>query len=232
MQLVKEKRIGLFSCIFVDEIESTNTYLKEHYQDYNEPIVLIANRQTKGRGRYNRVWLSQDDLCFSILFFKEYANQFLAPVVIIRALHQLGVDALIKWPNDIYLNGQKLAGILIEDLYEKSYQASIIGIGINFCSKPEVGGIGLVDYLNVTKEGLLNLILLEYQKILTEEVALVLADFKKYNFVIGKQIIYHQKLYLVKDINQEGFLILSNELETIKVGCDEIDIKTALDCHL
>ncbi len=232
MQIVKEKRIGLFSCIFVDEIESTNTYLKEHYQDYNEPIVLIANKQTKGRGRYNRVWLSQDDLCFSILFFKEFTNQFLAPIVIIRVLQKLGVDALIKWPNDIYLNGQKLAGILIEDLYERNYQASVIGIGINFCSKPEVGGIGLVDYINLTKEGLLSLILLEYQEILTENLADLLNEFKKYNFVIGKHIIYHQEEYLVEDINQEGHLILSNQKETIHVSCDEIDIKTAIGYHL
>lgn len=228
MQIVKEKRIGSFSCIFVDEIESTNTYLKEHYLDYKEPIVFIANRQTKGRGRYNRVWLSQDDLCFSILFFKEYANQFLAPVVMIRVLQKLGLNALIKWPNDIYLNGQKLAGILIEDLYEKNYQASIIGIGINFCSKPEVGGIGLGDYLDLTKENLLDLILLEYQSILAENMTEILNEFKKYNFVIGKKVIYQQKEYLVEDINQEGYLILSNQLEIIKVGSDEIDIKTAI----
>lgn len=228
MQIVKEKRIGPFSCIFVDEIESTNTYLKEHFQDFDEPVVLIANRQTKGRGRYNRVWLSQDDLCFSILLFKEYANQILAPVVIIRVLKQLGINALIKWPNDIYFKNQKLAGILIEDLYEKEYQASVIGIGINFSSKPEVGGIGLEDYLDLTKEELLELILLEYQKILTETITEILKEFKKYNFVISKQILYQQKEYYVEDINQEGHLILSNQTETIEVGCDEINIKTAL----
>jgi hypothetical protein len=50
-----------YSFYLVDEIESTNAYLKENAKDYNDKTVLITQRQTMGRGRYNRVWVSEDD---------------------------------------------------------------------------------------------------------------------------------------------------------------------------
>ena len=65
--LYKYENINMY---FVDEIESTNTYLKDHYNEFKIPACLIAKKQTKGRGRYDRVWLSDDDLIFSFLFDK------------------------------------------------------------------------------------------------------------------------------------------------------------------
>ena len=60
-----------YSFYLVDEIDSTNTYFKNNYNLYPNDSVLIALKQTNGRGRYNRLWLSDNDLTFSILKYEK-----------------------------------------------------------------------------------------------------------------------------------------------------------------
>ena len=96
----------------VDEIPSTNTYLKNEYNKYDDSSILWALKQTEGRGRYTRKWESADDLTFSIIFKEKYNSAIITPLAIIYALNDYKINAKIKWPNDIYLYGGKLAGIL------------------------------------------------------------------------------------------------------------------------
>ena len=119
-----------YNAYIIDVVDSTNTYFKNNYQNYQDKSVLIANKQTNGRGRFERTWKSNNDICFSILYKKKELFSVIAPLAIIYALKDLNIDALIKWPNDIYVNNKKLSGILIEDIYKDSFLASIVGIGI------------------------------------------------------------------------------------------------------
>ena len=137
-----------YSFFLVDEIESTNTYFKEHAEEYPDKSVLIALRQTKGRGRYNRVWESKDDITFSILLKHNASYNVIAPLALCLALYSLGYDTGIKWPNDIYMQDKKLAGILIEDLYQITFNSAIIGIGLNMSDKEEYNAIGLNSKLS------------------------------------------------------------------------------------
>ncbi len=102
--------------------------------------ILTAEYQTQGQGRRNKQWFSPlaANLCFSIQFqLNDITNSHLLPLVtalaICRTLESQGVTSCqIKWPNDIYHNGKKLAGILCES--RTSYNSSpvfVIGIGLN-----------------------------------------------------------------------------------------------------
>ena len=125
--------IDKFHLYKVDEIFSTNTYLKDNYDKFENLSILWAIKQTNGRGRLNRVWESNDDLTFSIVFKEENYNQIMIPLMIIEALKKYDISASIKWPNDIYYNDKKLCGILIENIYDNNvFKASIVVIGINF----------------------------------------------------------------------------------------------------
>lgn len=110
----------------------------------NEPegLVIVADRQLKGRGRLGRVWLTtpKSSLTFSILLRpttseSSHLSRFnaLASLAVIEAIEQLtGTKAWLKWPNDVLINGKKVCGILTETLWDGQHlQGLVMGIGIN-----------------------------------------------------------------------------------------------------
>ncbi|CAM3873940.1 biotin--[acetyl-CoA-carboxylase] ligase [Mucilaginibacter galii] len=131
--------------ITLKEVDSTNTFLKNILAN-NEPLpdgtVIMAESQIAGRGQQQNKWYSStgESLAFSILLkphFLALASQFqLTQIVSIGVYETLlplvGNKLKIKWPNDIYVGGRKLGGILIENQVQGSaIKNSIIGIGLN-----------------------------------------------------------------------------------------------------
>lgn len=210
----------------VETINSTNTYLKENYNLYLDNTVLIANKQTNGRGRFDRVWISDNDICFSILFKKFHYNNVIAPLAITLALNELNIVSGIKWPNDILIDNKKLAGILIEDIYSNDFLASVVGIGINMTDKPDFNGIGLNSIINVSKNEMINLILKHYNSLLDLEFKELVILYKKYSMILEKNVLYKDNEYIASDITEKGYLVLQGEKDTIIVSSNEIGIKT------
>lgn len=148
--------------IFFDEIDSTNTYLKNHYEELEDMTFVSANLQTAGKGRKGRTWLSNkgENLMFSLLIkdsemYKHYNSlSVISAYTIIEVLKEYGVDNLsFKWPNDVYVDGKKICGILLEAISREHLECLIIGVGINVNQKQFVG-----DYIRepVSLTNLLN----------------------------------------------------------------------------
>jgi biotin-[acetyl-CoA-carboxylase] ligase BirA-like protein len=122
-----------------EEIDSTNLYLKTHYQTLPNYTIVKAKYQTAGIGQFGRIWESNYDenLLFSLLIKKDlpFLMKDANPVfisAILALLDELGIDAEFKYPNDILIGDKKLAGILIETKYSGSNIDYIItGIGLN-----------------------------------------------------------------------------------------------------
>lgn len=137
-QLSKDRLIIRF-----DEIESTNSYLKNLVREKRpaEGSIVLADFQTGGRGQMGNSWFASkgDNLLFSLLIYPntiKASEQFIlsriASLAIKNMLDGFTNDIRIKWPNDIYWNDKKIAGILIEnDLQGNTIGNTIIGIGIN-----------------------------------------------------------------------------------------------------
>jgi len=221
--------INSFHIYYVEEIESTNTYLKEHYHEFPKPSVLIAKRQTKGRGRYDRVWKSDNDLIFSLLFDNLYYNEIIAPLSISLVLESKNVKAGIKWPNDIYINSNKLSGVLIENIYSDKLLASIVGIGINRTSKEDYSSVGLLDFLgDFSNMEFIKEVLIKYQELLNYEFNELISLYKKYSIVIGKKIIYKNNIYTATSIDEFGHLVISDDINEYHITSDEISIKESI----
>ena len=121
-----------------EEINSTNDYLLENYDSLEDGTVVIAFSQLSGKGRRGRSWLSSEGMLpFSILLKGDKYEKarsvlsLIAAASLIAALAKKGIDAYLKWPNDVYLNNKKCAGILLEGVYKEKQEAIVIGIGIN-----------------------------------------------------------------------------------------------------
>lgn len=128
--------------ICFDEVTSTNDIAAEYAQTMNgEKLVIKAKKQTSGRGRRGRSWLSFDgNLFFSLLL--EYNEQNPGMLVIISSLSLWqsiktlapSANVWLKWPNDVLLNDKKVSGILLEKADEKYM---VVGIGVNIVQSPQ-----------------------------------------------------------------------------------------------
>ena len=112
-------------------------------QGATEGTIIIADEQTSGRGRLKRTWLSPTgSLSISIILYPplDILSQLImvSSVAVVKAIREItGIEARIKWPNDILIDGKKVCGILIESEVEgDDVKFAIIGIGVNINLNP------------------------------------------------------------------------------------------------
>lgn len=131
-----------FTIIPVTGIDSTNNHLKELNKTgkFPEGTVILADYQTKGRGRGDNTWYSGKDLniLMSVLLRPGiHAEKFfflteIASLALTDLLSEIGISAKVKWPNDIYSGAKKIAGLLIENAITSGIiESTVIGIGLN-----------------------------------------------------------------------------------------------------
>jgi BirA family biotin operon repressor/biotin-[acetyl-CoA-carboxylase] ligase len=138
-------RSGLFTrvvgkrLLFFQEITSTmDEAVRQAESGTVEGTVVVAERQTAGRGRHGRSWVSREgNLYFSAVFRPTMDTlpflSMIAGVASSRAIRKItGLDPRIKWPNDVILDGKKVGGILVESAVEgEKVLYAIVGVGIN-----------------------------------------------------------------------------------------------------
>ena len=126
--------------IYFNSLESTNKTAKEVAAVNDEGTVVVAEQQTKGRGRLGREWISPNrkGLYFSVILKPDTDPTKVAKLTLMgaaavnRGLLDMGMESQIKWPNDIVIKGKKVAGILTEMNCELgTINHIVIGIGIN-----------------------------------------------------------------------------------------------------
>ena len=131
------------TCIKLDETSSTNDWLMSRIsnQKFHEGTVVVTSVQTDGKGQRGSIWYSQPhkSLTFSVLLKPSFllpTNAFDLSICVALALsdslNKLRSEFKIKWPNDIYFEDKKIAGVLIENQMNRSvYQNAVVGIGLN-----------------------------------------------------------------------------------------------------
>ncbi len=140
-RLYKTKIIGRDIRVF-EQTTSTNDVIEKLARDgVKEGVVVFAESQTKGRGRMGRKWISPayKGLWFSILLRPEFRPQettqltVASATALCRAIQaETGLNPEIKWPNDIWINGKKVAGVLTELGAELDrVKHVILGIGVD-----------------------------------------------------------------------------------------------------
>lgn len=125
----------------LDTVDSTNSWVKKNSGILSSPTLVVGRNQTHGRGQKGNSWESEPGKNITAsLFFNpkvfEARNQFAISeaisLSIVDTLKELGVEAYVKWPNDIYVNDDKICGILVEHVVAGRYiQQTIAGFGLN-----------------------------------------------------------------------------------------------------
>ncbi|MCB9364630.1 MAG: biotin--[acetyl-CoA-carboxylase] ligase [Flavobacteriales bacterium] len=231
--------------LVLDEVTSTNLYVQKLAIDTNliEGYVVRAKVQTNGKGQRGNVWITEPykNLTFSLVLKPNLAvsEQFMLSKVVALGiadfLASLSLTEVnIKWPNDIWVNNKKVAGILIENtLKTNKISVSVVGIGLNV-NQLEFGenlnATSLQNELNINFdiEALLNDLLiclekrylmlraLQYQKINTDYLANLLGYNTELNYKVGGK----QYKGIVKGVSSLGLLQLE-----IEGKLNEFDLK-------
>lgn len=127
----------------IETTSSTNDYVKQYLAEHKEstlPLVISTKEQTAGKGQRGNTWSSDINknimmslaIAPKILATEQFAMNQAVSLGVVDFLSSLGIEAKIKWPNDIYVNDKKITGILIENQIRGSeINQSIIGIGLN-----------------------------------------------------------------------------------------------------
>ena len=232
--------------IFYELTDSTNTRAKEYAKenpDNKEPVVFIANAQSAGRGRHGRSFVSNEGagIYMSILSYpKENGYDATAvtaktAVALAKAVEAVSdCDIQIKWVNDLYLGGKKLAGILVEgemDL-EGKIAHQVVGTGINVYRKAVSDEISTIA---TSLEGELNsapdrsVLAARMIKEFFSISPYCYDEYKARSFVIGKNVtvIKLTESYEAKvlDINPDFSLLVEHDGITEGLFTGEISLK-------
>ncbi|MCA0431045.1 MAG: biotin--[acetyl-CoA-carboxylase] ligase [Bacteroidetes bacterium] len=139
------------NCIFLTEIDSTNSYAIELLKNVNiiDGTIIHTHHQTKGRGQRGNAWVTEkaSNLTLSVVlnthniqankqFYLSKCAALACYDLMAHYLNKSQYDIKIKWPNDILVNKKKIGGILIENIYKgENLKNSVIGVGINLNQK-------------------------------------------------------------------------------------------------
>ncbi len=158
-QQLNQKRIAV-----VPVIDSTNQYLLERMDSLQSGDACVAEYQQAGRGRRGRQWFSPfgANLYLSMFWRLEQGPaaamglSLVVGIVMAEVLRELGAhDVKVKWPNDLYLNDRKLAGILVE-LTGKTGDAAqiVIGAGVNLAMRSPDANVINQGWINLQEAGM------------------------------------------------------------------------------
>ncbi|MGL4651904.1 biotin--[acetyl-CoA-carboxylase] ligase [Cetobacterium sp.] len=238
--------------IIKNSLDSTNNYGKSLLiENPSHGTTIIANEQTNGRGRKGRYFFSPKDtgIYMSIILKPELISldnplkvTIATAVALTKSIDELcNKNTLIKWVNDIYIDGKKIAGILTEattDFESGTIQNIIIGIGINFNTSifpeellPIARSIFSKEDYSVNRNELIARIINEIMDIIGDlNNENIIKKYREKSFLIGRDIVFYEKenevFAKVLDINEDGYLLVettSGSKKTLSAG--EVNIK-------
>ncbi len=240
-----------YTIVKLEEVDSTNSYALENILFLEDKTVIYTTHQTLGRGRYNRKWVcdNSENLYMSIVLKPENTNnypfpnltQYLSVVVCNYLRKTFGLDAVIKWPNDILVNSCKISGILAESyMMNGKINAVVLGLGLNvnlseetlkkidqkatsllflnsckFSSKSNIKTSMNVLFVDDILKSICNMFFENYNNFTSKGFSFFEKEYINYCSFLGKNITIKEqnsaKEYFAKSINKEGLLIVNDK---------------------
>ena len=238
---------------YFDSIDSTQSQaMKMINESKKEGTIIIAEKQTGGRGRTGRQWISpKGGIWFSIILHPKFdiSNTTLFPIASSLALSiaiqkTCKISTELKWPNDLTIRGKKLAGMLIDASFESNkIENLVLGVGINFNvnvkeiekvlkKTPNFYGVSsLNDQKNKTSQiELIQSFLLELEKVYEElnnnQIKKIIIEWTKRSSTIGKKVEMNTLNGKISGkaikIDEDGGLIIKDKDKTNKVFAGDI----------
>jgi BirA family biotin operon repressor/biotin-[acetyl-CoA-carboxylase] ligase len=218
-----------FKVVHIEETDSTNRWLKTHGDESN--LCVVAEYQTAGRGCGTNSWESErgKNLTFSMLIHPKdipASEQFrITEIVSVALCETIGMEASIKWPNDIYVGERKICGILIENRLQGSVMKdSVIGIGLNvnqtvfMSDAPNPVSIKQLTGCDMDRGALLDNFLQTFEEVSARKD--VGSDYRKRLFRLGRKAAFADETGrfegTIVDVEPDGHLLIRDETGQVR----------------
>ena len=211
-------------------------------------LVVVADRQRQGRGRRGTRWSSAPGagLLFSLIVRTRWQTDALSvlPLVVGLAVRQVVADhvsepALVKWPNDVFVSGRKLSGVLVESYSQAGeVRALVVGVGLNVRLQsfpPEIAdtasSLEALGSSELAREPLLVALLgaLEqrFRELEQHGFARARAEFARFDFLQGRHVSVGEQSGTARGIAENGALILASDGVERQVIAGTVEFATA-----
>lgn len=247
------KTCNNFRIFHYTTVGSTNQ-LTRQFAEQGEPegLLIVADQQIAGKGRGGKCWFSVpgESLTFSLLLrpAKKYPEQcpqlaLMLGLTLAQTMENMGFKPQLKWPNDVYLHGKKIAGILLENAVRSDrLQWIIAGIGVNLNVKKnnfpqELQGLATSLFIEGKKEIVSDLFLQVFLNIFSSwycnwinnnKMQYLLEEYSKRSMVLGCLITYEKKgrrcQGWVERIDENGGLWVINQEERYRLSWGEVSM--------
>ena len=222
--------------IELDEVDSTNEYCKRI--NCEGEIIVTAKRQTAGKGTKGRSFASAEGGLF-VSVMRRYKNfdasqtfkiMVNSCVAVCRTLEHFGLTPVIRWANDVLVNGRKICGTLIENIFSGStIRRSIVGVGINVNNvlPEELKDIATSMQTELNRQIPLN----EVREVFIENVQknFTVDDYKSYMNWLGGEVTLKTENgeYTAKavDVDETGRLVCNINGEIKKISAAEVSLR-------
>ena len=227
--------------VVLNDVDSTNTFIKS-LQSKKILDLVVAEKQSAGRGRRGNAWDSQEGNVYMSLRLavsdKIPALSLVTGLIVKKAIQEVskGTNVLLKWPNDLILNQRKAGGILVEIDQDNKINNFIVGIGINIES--DVANDSWIGLKEIDNEVDRNKIIIKIVSAF-EKIASGKEDFKDWQSEWEKHCVHmHKKITLTlndsdkvqgifEGINHKGEMLLSNENGILTFNSGECSVDYA-----
>jgi len=233
---------------------STNSHLKKQMFQAALPVICLAEHQAAGRGRRGKTWISPlgSNIYLSVRVKIQLSQEkigmlsLVSGLAVVNALQAVGLNKLaIKWPNDVYCNGKKLGGILIEAVSLKNDEAElIIGIGVNVKMPNKSADNIDQDWTDLSQQlqreelcrseisgRIINQLLNHIQAYQNNDLHGFAEDWSNYDYLKDKEVSItglHIEMHgVAKGIDEKGQLLIlsNNQLHALNSG--EVSVKVS-----
>ena len=226
-----------YTIVTLEEVHSTNSYALEYLSSFEDKTVIYTPHQTLGRGRYNRRWICDDseNVYMSIVLKPKKENypypnltQYLSLSVCSILEKEFCINANIKWPNDILVDGAKISGILAETgMLNNQIEGIVLGLGLNVNLKQETlnlidqnaTSISVLKNQNYDCEKIVRMIcdefFVNYEKFIDVGFEYIKNEYINRCAFLGQNITIREaeerKKYFAKSIDDDGLLVAIDE---------------------
>lgn len=229
----------LYNILNLQEVDSTNLYAVKNLATLSDKQIIVADRQTEGKGRLSRSWISEkeDNVYMSIILKPSSQMDSALPlpnitqymsVVLCKVLEDFGINSQIKWPNDVLVDKKKIAGILSHLSVQGNHlKGFVLGLGVNL-------NLDIEDITNIDQpatslnllldkpihrdsfiEVLLNKFFENYELFMQTGFSLIKNEYEERSFFIGNNISVNtpqSKINgIAKELTNEGSLIVHTD---------------------
>lgn len=231
------------------ETDSTNDDAKRLARDgAPEGTLVVAGRQRRGRGRFDRAWESPAGGVYaSAVLRPAVAPVALGPLGLVvalgaaRALEQMGVPVLLKWPNDIIAEGRKLAGVLVEMAAEADrVEWAVAGIGVNVAPTGLAGTAAVREWapeagVADVAASVLDGVAAAYREFVAEGFAALAEEYRRRCAILGRAVTVRDALGQARaqgtalTVDENGALVVDADGVTQAVVAGEVTLRPDVD---